>query len=47
MMINRNEEYAAPSMMVVDVVCEAGFKNSSGDLTFSDGVMNGGWYDLY
>ena len=46
MMINRNEEYAAPSMMVVDVVCEAGFRASSGDLSFSDGKHDG-WYDLY
>ncbi len=46
MMINRNEEYAAPSMMVVDVVCEAGFKASSGNLTFTDGVDDG-WYGTY
>lgn len=46
MMINRKEEYAAPSMMVVDVVCEAGFKASSGNLSFSDGVDDG-WYGLY
>ena len=46
MMINRNEEYAAPSMMVVDVVCEAGFKASSGNLSFSNG-MDDGWYGTY
>ena len=47
-MINRKEEYAAPSMMVVDVVCEAGFKASSGELTFMNGADSaGGWYDLY
>ena len=46
MKINRNEEYIAPSVMVVDVVCEAVFKASSGNLTFSDGVDDG-WYGLY
>lgn len=46
MMINRNEEYAAPSMMVVDVVCEAGFRASSGDLSFNNGVDDG-WYGTY
>ena len=40
-----NEEYIAPSVMVVDVACEAGFKNSTGDLTFVDGVDDG-WYGL-
>ena len=40
-----NEEYIAPSLMVVDVACEAGFKNSTGDLTFDDGVDDG-WYGL-
>ena len=39
---NRNEEYTAPSVMVVDVACEAGFKNST-DLSFSDGEDDG-WY---
>ena len=46
MMINRNEEYSAPSMMVVDVVCEAGFRASSGNLSFKDG-WDDGWYGTY
>lgn len=40
-----NEEYIAPSVMVVDVACEAGFKSSTGDLTFKDGEDDG-WYGL-
>ena len=40
-----NEEYTAPSVMVVDVACEAGYKSSTGDLTFGDGVDDG-WYGL-
>ena len=46
MIFNRQkEEYIAPSVMVVDVICEAGFKASSGELTFVDGVDEG-WYGL-
>jgi hypothetical protein len=46
MIFNTNkEEYTAPSMMVVDVTCESGFQNSTGDLTFGDGVDDG-WYGL-
>ena len=41
----QNEEYSAPSVMVVDVICEAGFKASSGEITFVDGVDDG-WYGL-
>ena len=41
----QKEEYIAPSVMVVDVICEAGFKASSGELTFVDGVDDG-WYGL-
>ena len=41
----QKEEYTAPSVMVVDVICEAGFKASSGELTFVDGVDDG-WYGL-
>lgn len=41
----KNEEYITPSVMVVDVACEAGFRASSGELTFVDGVDDG-WYGL-
>ena len=41
----QNEEYTAPSFMVVDVACEAGYHASSGELTFGDGVDDG-WYGL-
>lgn len=41
----QNEEYTAPSFMVVDVACEAGYHASSGELTFDDGVDDG-WYGL-
>ena len=41
----QKEEYIAPSVMMVDVACEAGFKASSGELTFVDGVDDG-WYGL-
>ena len=40
----QNKEYNAPSFVVVDVACEAGFKNSV-DITFVDGVDDG-WYGL-
>jgi len=47
MIFNTNErEYITPSLMVVDVACEAGYKASTGDLTFKDGVDDG-WYGLY
>ena len=39
----QNKEYTAPSMMVVDVTCEAGFIASSNNLTYGDGVDDG-WY---
>ena len=43
MIFNDTEKmYIAPSMVVVDVACEAGFKNST-ELTFMDGVDDG-WY---
>ena len=46
MVFNTNKEkYVTPSVMVVDAACEAGFKNSVGDLTFVDGVDDG-WYGL-
>jgi hypothetical protein len=41
----KKEEYIAPSMMVMDVACEAGFKASTGDMTFVGGVDDG-WYGL-
>ncbi|MBR3678392.1 MAG: hypothetical protein IKL60_05775 [Alistipes sp.] len=31
-----NKEYIAPSFDVVDVVCEAGFINSLGELTYDN-----------
>ena len=31
-----NNEYIAPSLDVVDVVCEAGFINSLGELTYDN-----------
>jgi hypothetical protein len=40
-----NEEYITPSLMVIDVACEAGFQNSTGEITFVDGVDDG-WYGL-
>ena len=46
MMIKREENYIAPSVMVVDVVCEAGFQNSTGELTFNKGVDDG-WYGTF
>ena len=41
----KNEEYIAPSLMVMNVACEAGYHASSGELTFVDGVDEG-WYGL-
>ncbi len=38
-------EYITPSLMVVDVACEAGYHASSGELTFDNGVDDG-WYGL-
>ena len=40
-----NEKYIAPSIMVVDVACEAGYKSSTGDLIFGDGYDDG-WSNL-
>jgi hypothetical protein len=31
-----NKEYIAPSLDMVDVVCEAGFINSLGELTYDN-----------
>ena len=46
MIFNSTErEYIKPSLAVVDVTCEAGFQNSTGDLSFVDGVDDG-WYGL-
>lgn len=46
MVLNKkNEEYIAPSVSMVDVACEVGFKASTGELTFVDGVDDG-WYGL-
>lgn len=46
MIFNLTErEYIAPSFDVVDVACEAGYRASSEDLTFVDGVDDG-WYGL-
>ena len=39
---NKKEAYIAPAVVVVDVACEAGFKNST-ELSFSDGYDDG-WY---
>ena len=39
------QNYIEPSLEVVDVVCEAGFIASSGDLSFSDGEDDG-WIEL-
>ncbi|MBO7220664.1 MAG: hypothetical protein J6V21_05715 [Alistipes sp.] len=41
----QNEEYTAPSFVVVDVVCEAGFINSLGELTF-DNASEGENYEF-
>ena len=38
------KEYIAPSLMVVNVACEAGFRNSTGNLTFGDG-KDDGWFE--
>ena len=47
MIFNKTEkEYIKPSVEVFDVACEAGFKNSTGELSFGDGI-DGGWYDTY
>ena len=35
------KEYTAPSMMVIDVACEAGFLNSTGNITFGDATDEG------
>ena len=46
MIFNANKrEYIKPSLMVVDVACEAGYHASSGELTFGDGVDDG-WSNL-
>lgn len=46
MIFNTNErEYITPSLMVVDVACEAGFINSLGELTFDD-ASEGGDYEF-
>lgn len=42
-----DKEYISPSVEVFDVACEAGFKNSTGELTFSNGTWDGYWYDTY
>lgn len=47
MIFNKTEkEYIKPSVEVFDVACEAGFKNSTGELSFTNG-SDGGWYDTY
>lgn len=46
MIFNEKEnEYIRPSVKVLDVACEAGFRSSTGDLSYSDG-SDGGWYDF-
>ena len=40
-----NEEYIAPSMTMVNVACEAGFKASTGNVTYVGGADDG-WYAL-
>ena len=46
MIFNANKrEYTAPSFMVVDVACEAGFINSLGELTF-DNASEGEDYEF-
>ena len=44
MKFSTKDEYIAPSFEVVDVACEAGFKNST-ELSFEDGE-EGGWVYL-
>ena len=39
------KEYIAPSMVVLDVACEAGFFNSTGNITFGD-ATDEGWTNL-
>ena len=39
------KEYIAPSMVVLDVACEAGFFNSTGNITFGD-ATDEGWSNL-
>ena len=46
MIFKTNEEYIAPSFEVVDVACEAGFQNSTGEMTFDDAI-DGGWTKFY
>lgn len=41
----QNDEYIAPSLKMVNVICEAGYHASSGELSFVDGVDDG-WYGL-
>ena len=46
MIFNANKrEYIKPSLMVVDVACEAGFINSLGELTF-DNASEGEDYEF-
>lgn len=45
MKFSENSKYITPLIEVVDVVCEDGFKASSGEMTFVDGVDDG-WYGL-
>lgn len=46
MNFTNNKEYIAPSIEVFDVTCEAGFLNSMGELSFTDGEDDG-WTNLY
>ncbi len=47
MVITKQErEYIAPLLEVVDVACEAGFQNSTGELTY-DRATHDGWYGTY
>jgi hypothetical protein len=39
------EEYIVPSMMVVDVACETGYKASTGKVTYVGGADDG-WYAI-
>ncbi len=46
MILTKTEkEYIKPSLEMVDVACEAGFKNSTGELSFHNGIDDG-WYGL-
>ena len=45
MKFSTNDCYTAPTIEVVDVVCEAGFINSLGELTYDD-AYDGAEYEF-